>query len=294
MNEYENAGPADCWEAYADTDMVRDFASRPGAIIALPYKSAAFPPVYENLGDFSYTDLYQESDLQWFDPASDFGKGLTKGSLVKHLYTGHVYAYVQDVGTLSVANYEVIDGKYTRIRTGHAENWTRVKVNTGGTRVGGIPLFDSSEWPHYQDKPLKFLGQYQLPSGEYIKIFFDYEMMCLPDPEENFAYVEGGPVPEWLELKPLSGRVEDWCEYPNIAFSYVPNKSGVKITPQWANEFIPEDRNYKFLMQFGFCSLPSFPTGDEEMDNFMCGDCGDWYLYYNPLTRKAWMTSQSK
>ena len=297
LDEYI-VGPEDGFIFEDNDEEYQKFIATPGAIINTGEEDDEYPTVYENMGLFTINDLEGDSPEQFNGgDTTEFDAGHISGALVKHLFTGQTYATIPGCSLRSVVDFDFKDGLYSNIRLDllGEKDWTQVSTDFDGTRVGGLTSYNKNLWPHFEDTPLKFLGRYSLPNGKSIHMFFNWESDDCIEIEggSNCALVDNGPVPPWITLKPLEVDETDFVEFPNYAFTPIAPKSGIRPTPYWVQEEdIPADPNYRFLMQFGYSTIPNYDPSDFEFIDLMVGDGGDWYLFYNSETEEARILAQ--
>lgn len=278
-------GPIDMVEflfRYDDPEL-QEFYLDYGAVKEFPQEDAIFPNVYRNIGRFDFNDVENADEFYSFE-FDEFGQ-TPYSNLIEHVPTGLVFAILPNEFPSPVFYYDDSKGWPTNIVLESCVDWKRVDTDAQGTRVGGTTDFSLAAWPHFNGCPLQFIAQYQLHDGRHIYIFEGEDNdSWLLEGGGNCALVEGGPIPSWIELKPVreSDEITILMRHPENAFTPVyPEYFNLPLPPVWIQgDETPNDVEYKFLMQFGD------NTGDGSED-FSFGDSGDMYLFYKEETQEA-------
>lgn len=285
MSNYK-FGPSDAMDfLMEDTPEVEKFNISIGATVEFDSTNSIFPNILKNLGRFDINDL-ADPDEERTDE-TPFGRGEEYGTLVEHIPSGIVYAVIPETYIRPVYDYDATTDWPTNIALSIDEPWTPVALDASGTRVGGSTKYIRKAWPHYNGCPLSFAAQYELPNGKYVHIFVneDADDSWASENGANCAIVDDGPIPSWIELRPVENE-DETILFRNAYSAYAPPvlETELPLPPSWIQgDETPEDTGYRFLFQFG----DNIPNLDDSEWEFFFGDCGDMYVFYKEETQEA-------
>jgi hypothetical protein len=153
------------------------------------------------------------------------------------------------------------------------------------TRLGGAPSWSGPpRWPHFQERPLEFLGQIVLDAAAVL-LFMSFEddtQSWLAEGGGNAAIVDpAGEIPDWVSERPLTdgpialGNLALVPEAP-LSLGGRPRWLQRDQTPVGAPVFVTE--------------LASFP---DPLGMITFGDGGVAYLFVSPNRSRARMLWQT-
>lgn len=284
LNDQTKIGPNEMVEVlfHGKKPELEEFYLDLGATKEFPQGDAIFPNVFKNLGRFDFNDIVDASEIYSFE-FDEFGQ-TPYGTLIEHVPTGYIFALIPDEEPAIVYDYDDSRGWPTNIVVEPNTDWIPADSGSNETRVGGATNYSLDAWPHFDGFPMDFVGQYKLEDGRFIHIFIDEENDSWKIQNGgNCALVEGGPVPYWIEIKPVEERdnTNYLMRHPHKTFSPVRPDSKAPAAPSWIlGDQPPTDAGYKFLWQFGD------DVGDGT-ESYSFGYFGDMYLFYKESTSEA-------
>lgn len=285
-------GPEDALHHFIchNISQVKEFFYKPGSIIEfdLGEIETIHNPRFKNHAVIPVSSIIEE-EIDEFETEKD------NIALLEHQDTGYFYLLFEDFydgnsyGIVRVEDFQG-DPENPHEISIYPKAWEKTGNRAEGTRAGGIPLnSDGSDysglWPHFEGEPLPFMAQFRLKTGKYVYAFVDdTKDNCYQEADgANCVISEDGLIPSWIEMKPVTSHI---LKYKDAGFAPNPKNASISNSPDWIQgDESSNDKDDKFLGQVGYRTIPH---GDE----FMFGDCGDYYIFFNKESKKGFLIAQ--